>query len=111
MLKPFQIRSVYKHGSWDRETLSSQQLQGLEDNHDTAQGLAHPVRYSQFGLNKTVQLSAAQYDDLAENHPPARLTYNDDDDGEIITVSTRRISYGLHADTSRLALPLNCLSA
>lgn len=88
MLKPFQIRSVYKRGLWGPDAGSSQLFQG-EARFDTDSGpAAHPVRYSQFGLNKTVQLSAAQYDDLAENHPPARLTYIDDDDGEVITVST-----------------------
>lgn len=35
-----------------------------------------------------VQISAADYDDLASNHPRARLTYVDeDDDDETITVS------------------------
>lgn len=34
-----------------------------------------------------VQLSTTDYDDIASNHPRARLTYIDDDDGELITVS------------------------
>lgn len=33
-----------------------------------------------------VQISASDYDDLASNHPRARLTYLDDDDGDQITV-------------------------
>lgn len=36
-----------------------------------------------------VQISATDYDDLASNHPRARLTYmDDDDDDETITVSS-----------------------
>jgi hypothetical protein len=34
-----------------------------------------------------VQLSASDYDEIALSRPRARLTYVDDDDGEIITVS------------------------
>jgi hypothetical protein len=34
-----------------------------------------------------VRLSAPEYDDIATNHPRARLTYIDEDDGELITVS------------------------
>ncbi|KAJ5805413.1 uncharacterized protein N7503_003015 [Penicillium pulvis] len=37
---------------------------------------------------REVQISASDYDDLASNHPRARLTYLDDDDGDQITVGS-----------------------
>lgn len=33
-----------------------------------------------------IQICEADYDDIAINHPPARLTYIDDEDGDQITV-------------------------
>ncbi|PWY92544.1 hypothetical protein BO70DRAFT_391945 [Aspergillus heteromorphus CBS 117.55] len=70
MLNPFQIRDL--HGS---------------PSHTSAQpsssGLASPR--TRRGI---VQLSANDYDDLSSTHPRARLTYLDDDDGELITVGS-----------------------
>ncbi|KAJ5552140.1 hypothetical protein N7494_001518 [Penicillium frequentans] len=37
---------------------------------------------------REVQISASEYDDIASNHPRARLTYLDDDDGDQITVGS-----------------------
>ena len=65
MLKPFQIRDLQV----------SQQLEQLANPHNPS------------GI---VRISSADYDDIASNHPRARLTYVDeDDDGdETITVSS-----------------------
>lgn len=64
MLKPFQIRDLRVSG------------QELGDSHSPS---------------GVVQISSTDYDDLATNHPRARLTYTDEDedsdDDETITVS------------------------
>ncbi|CAI7579530.1 unnamed protein product [Penicillium glandicola] len=68
MLKPFQIRNF-------RESAQRQHEQLVDSS--TASGV--------------VQISATDYDDLASNHPRARLTYmddDDDDDDETITVGS-----------------------
>lgn len=59
MLKPFQIKD--QQGSQSSNRLGPSGIRG-------------------------VQISASDYDDLASNHPRARLTYLDDDDGDQITV-------------------------
>lgn len=66
MLKPFQIR----------------------DLHESSRNVDDGSRRSS-NLHGLVQISAADYDDIASNHPRARLTYLDDDDGDgdQITVS------------------------
>ena len=67
MLKPFQIRNL--------RVSTQNQPEQLADSR-TPTGV--------------VQISATDYDDLASNHPRARLTYmDDDDDDETITVSTQ----------------------
>ncbi len=72
MLKPFQIRDL--HGS----------SRNVDDG-------------SRRSLNPrgVVQVSAADYDDIASNHPRARLTYLDDDDGDQITVSPTQEGFKL----------------
>lgn len=67
MLKPFQVRDLHVSSSPDHGV-----------NSDT------PVSHG------VVQISAADYDDIATNHPRARLTYIDYDDDEQITVSIHR---------------------
>lgn len=64
MMKPFQIRDL--HGS---------SSQGLDE-------VSHPTS----NPHGVVQVSAADYDDIALNHPRARLTYLDEDDGDQIMV-------------------------
>lgn len=59
MLKPFQIKD--QQGSPSSNPIGPSAIRG-------------------------VQISASDYDDLASNHPRARLTYLDDDDGDQITV-------------------------
>lgn len=63
-LKPFQIRDLHGNLPGEAGILSS-------DSSD---------------IPGTVQISASAYDDLAESHPRARLTYLDEDDGDQITV-------------------------
>ncbi|KAJ5616315.1 hypothetical protein N7537_001429 [Penicillium hordei] len=66
MLKPFQIRNL--------RVSTQNQPQQLADS---------------CTLAGVVQISATDYDDLASNHPRARLTYmDDDDDDETITVGS-----------------------
>ncbi|GKZ37470.1 hypothetical protein AbraIFM66950_009020 [Aspergillus brasiliensis] len=77
MLKPFQIRDLHgslSHTSAEVPLAATQPLTRESSPPRARRGI--------------VQLSATQYDDLASNHPRARLTYVDDDDGEIITVGS-----------------------
>ncbi|KAJ6020664.1 hypothetical protein N7540_006168 [Penicillium herquei] len=62
MLNPFHIRDL--HGSSPPNPEEPSSSQGV------------------------VQISSSDYDDLASNHPRARLTYIDDDDGDQITVGS-----------------------
>ncbi|KAJ5693009.1 hypothetical protein N7462_002432 [Penicillium macrosclerotiorum] len=66
MLKPFQIKNLRGSVPQDREESSG---------------------YSS-GPSRVVQISATDYDDIASNHPRARLTYVDDEDGDQITVGS-----------------------
>ncbi|RAK99866.1 RNA recognition motif domain-containing protein [Aspergillus ibericus CBS 121593] len=77
MLKPFQIRDL--HGSPSHTSAA----ESLTSSLPLPSELASPR--SRRGI---VQLSASEYDNLASNHPRARLTYVDDDDGELITVGS-----------------------
>ncbi|KAJ6138581.1 hypothetical protein N7471_005067 [Penicillium samsonianum] len=66
MLKPFQIRNL--------RVSTQRQPEQFSDSRTPA---------------AVVQISATDYDDLASNHPRARLTYmDDDDDDETITVGS-----------------------
>lgn len=80
MLKPFQIRDL--HGP-------RPQGDSTESTKDSAQTVIdHQTRPSQSkNRHGTMQLSSSDYDVIASTHPRARLTYPDDDDGEVITVS------------------------
>ncbi|KAJ5384383.1 Nucleotide-binding alpha-beta plait [Penicillium concentricum] len=65
MLKPFQIRNLRVPAHQPEQPADSRTSSGV------------------------VQISATDYDDLASNHPRARLTYmDDDDDDETITVGS-----------------------
>jgi len=72
MLKPFQIRDLYASPS-----------------------AGHKVTSDPPASRGVVQISAADYDDIASNHPRAMLTYMDSDDGDQITVSARH-EYSLY---------------
>ena len=84
MLNPFQVRGL--HGSPSlRETgepAASSEHIGSGDDHPIVEDRLAPQ--NRVGL---VQLSTSEYDDIATNHPRARLTYLDEDDGDLITVS------------------------
>lgn len=73
MLKPFQIRDLHEAPS---------QSQGGASTSSAG----------------TVQISSTDYDDIATNHPRARLTYLDDDDedGDKITVTLHHIKTIIH---------------
>ncbi|KAI9043763.1 asparaginyl-tRNA synthetase Slm5 [Aspergillus affinis] len=75
MLKPFQIRDLHRcpSSSQDNGEPSSDILQDI------------PPSPHRPGI---VAISASQYNDIASSHPHARLTYIDDDDGELITVGS-----------------------
>lgn len=76
MLKPFLIRDLDEdHQPHD---IIEDSASDLYNATDVSVG---PQR--RHGL---VQLAAADYDELTYIHPHARLTYLDEDDGEIITV-------------------------
>ncbi|KAJ5888492.1 hypothetical protein N7495_008533 [Penicillium taxi] len=64
-MKPFRIRHIHVSPSL-----------GREESVDSSR--AHGV----------FQISASDYDDIASNHPRARLTYMDEDDGDQITVGS-----------------------
>jgi hypothetical protein len=77
MLKPFLIRDLH----------DDPQQQDIVD--DAASDLYNATDIISIGPHRRhglVQLSAADYDEIAYIHPQARLTYLDDDDGEMITV-------------------------
>ncbi|KAE8388590.1 hypothetical protein BDV23DRAFT_158707 [Aspergillus alliaceus] len=96
MLKPFQIRDLHRSSSQD-DLSGSLNLNptAVEDRLTRPQGI--------------VRLSATEYDELAINHPRARLTYIDnDDDDELITVgSSLELSQRLEepVDASVLSQP------
>ncbi|OJJ99260.1 hypothetical protein ASPACDRAFT_79169 [Aspergillus aculeatus ATCC 16872] len=72
MLKPFQIRDLHRSPS--------------SSFPNEAADLDRPL--SPTRRRGIVQLSASQYDNLSSSHPRARLTYLDEDDGELITVGS-----------------------
>ncbi|KAF4153428.1 hypothetical protein CNMCM6936_000737 [Aspergillus lentulus] len=76
MLKPFQIRDL--HGSPTQGDAYNSLDCLPQGNHG----------HSNCRRSGIVQLSASDYDEIALSHPRARLTYVDDDDGEIITVGS-----------------------
>ncbi|KAL2800732.1 hypothetical protein BJX66DRAFT_98737 [Aspergillus keveii] len=80
MLKPFLIRDLHD---------DPQQQEDIVD--DTASDLYNATDIISIGPHRRhglVQLSAADYDEIAYIHPQARLTYLDEDDGETITVGS-----------------------
>lgn len=82
MLNAFQIRDL--HRSQTQENLSGSAI-------SVGDGLAPSTTdhndENQINRHGTVQISSSDYDEIASTHPRARLTYVDDDDGEVITVS------------------------
>lgn len=94
MLKPFQIKDLHTSSSPAPEegvSTSTGPLREERQSYDIAGDALGQSRTQQGGQSQSyphgvVRLSATEYDDLASNHPTARLTYIDDDDGELITV-------------------------
>jgi hypothetical protein len=85
MLRPFRIRDLHqesvRQNLYDAETETT--VSGVQ--HPAMEGsLSRPV----ISRHGTVHLSAPEYDDIVISHPRAALTYMDDDDGEMITVSS-----------------------
>ncbi|KAL4980670.1 hypothetical protein BDW66DRAFT_124505 [Aspergillus desertorum] len=78
MLKPFLIRDL--HEDPDPKDIIDDTASDLYNATDVSVG---PHR--RHGL---VQIAAADYDEIAYIHPQARLSYLDDDDGDIITVGS-----------------------
>ncbi|KAL2860758.1 uncharacterized protein BJX67DRAFT_327543 [Aspergillus lucknowensis] len=79
MLKPFLIRDLHD------DPLQQNIVEDSESDLYNATDIISIGPHRQHGL---VQLSAADYDEIAFLHPQARLTYLDDDDGEMITVGS-----------------------
>ncbi|KAL4956476.1 hypothetical protein BDW69DRAFT_158584 [Aspergillus filifer] len=78
MLKPFLIRDLYEDS----------QLHDIIE--DTASDLynATDVSVGPQRRHGLVQVAAADYDEIAYTNPQARLTYLDEDDGDIITIGS-----------------------
>ncbi|KAL3462984.1 hypothetical protein BJX64DRAFT_131586 [Aspergillus heterothallicus] len=79
MLNPFLIRDLH----------DDPQQQDIVD--DTASDIYNATDIISIGPHRRhglVQLSVADYDEIAYIHPQARLTYLDEDDGEMITVGS-----------------------
>lgn len=76
-LKPFQIRNL--HDSPAKENLYDSSTESV---------LSHsPVEDAQTKPSSLIRLSAGEYDDIVRNNPDGSLTYIDEDDGDMITVS------------------------
>lgn len=78
MLKPFLIRDL--HEDPYSQDIIEDTASDLYNATDVGVGPQRP-----HGL---VQITRADYDEIAYLHPQARLSYLDDDDGDIITVRT-----------------------
>jgi hypothetical protein len=78
MFKPFQIRNLHiypaEENLYDSSTESVISSPHVDETQCRPSGLIH--------------LTGPEYDGIVRDHPNAKLTYMDDDDGDIITVST-----------------------
>lgn len=76
-LKPFQIRNLHiypaEENLYDSSTESVISSSAADETHPKPSSL--------------IQLSAGEYDKIVSDHPNGTLTYIDDDDGDLITVS------------------------
>lgn len=80
MLSPFQIRDLHRsqaEANSNGSTILAGDGLAPSTYHDDENQTSH----------RTVRISSSDYDEIANTHPRARLTYVDDDDGEVITVS------------------------
>lgn len=77
MLKPFLIRDLHD------DQLSENIVYDSESDLYNATDVGSVTPQQRHGR---VELSAADYDEIAYIHPQARLSYLDEDDGETITV-------------------------
>ncbi|KAH1907838.1 hypothetical protein KXV57_003870 [Aspergillus fumigatus] len=76
MLKPFKIRDLHASPTQEDGKNPLDCFPQSDHGHSTCR------------RSGVVQLSASDYDEVALSHPRARLTYVDDDDGDIITVGS-----------------------
>lgn len=81
MLSPFQIRDLYLGPA--EENLYDSSTESVLSSSPVDEGVTRSRRRR----HGTILLSAPEYDQIASDHPRARLTYIDNDDGEKITVS------------------------
>ena len=109
MLKPFQIRNLLDF-SLNPGLLSSNKGDGLEPkvvNRRADGSITPPISRLEAGLGAnliyrrangsifpfsrdgTVQVSADEYDETISSHPQSKLSYMDNDDGELIIVSRK----------------------
>lgn len=92
MLNPFLIRDLHASSPQGPEDEAPSPMGRLPGELPARHDIANDAEVQSGGELRTrphgiVRLTGSQYDDIASNHPRARLTYIDDDDGELITVS------------------------
>lgn len=110
MLKPFQVKDLHRSELQQNsaEPTASLKRPSIDDGSDEYQTNIQSQPSHSRCRNGTVQLSSSDYDEIATTHPRARLTYVDDEDGEVITVSQFSwIRLSLADYTLRLDLPSN----
>lgn len=78
VLKPFQIRNLHAYPA----------EANLYDSSTESVLSSSPADETQTKPSGLIQLSAGEYDKIIGDHPNGTLTYIDDDDGDLITVST-----------------------
>ena len=79
VLKPFQIRNLHVYPAEEN----------LYDSSTESVISSSPADETQTKPSYPIQLSAGEYDKIINDHPGGALTYIDDDDGDLITVSAR----------------------
>jgi hypothetical protein len=77
VLKPFQIRNLHVYPA--EENLYDSSTESVISN--------SPAEETQTKPSSLIHLSAGEYDKIISDHPNGTLTYIDDDDGDLITVS------------------------
>lgn len=77
VLKPFQIRNLHVYPAEEN----------LYDSCTESVISSSPADEIQTKRSYTIHLSAGEYDKIISDHPNGTLTYIDDDDGDLITVS------------------------
>lgn len=75
VMKPFQIRNLHVYPAEEN----------LYDS--STESVISPTDEIPLMRSCPIQLSAGEYDKIISDHPNGTLTYVDDDDGDLITVS------------------------